>query len=163
MTESMFQQILVQQVRILYPDVVINLSMNGVLLPGTPKQKAQIISQMQKEGMLKGAPDLSLYLPEGKTLNLELKRSDGRGTQSDSQKEVAKALRVLDHTYYIIDSFDKAWDAIADNTTEAYRTECLNALVDGSKPKLIEDVLMFSKGTPTVEVISFLKEKYRLN
>ena len=72
MQESLIQQTTISMIKHLYPEIVVNLSMNGVHLPGTNTQKAQIISQMYKEGFLKGAPDIVLYLPEDTTLNLKI-------------------------------------------------------------------------------------------
>ena len=59
-SESILQQTCVSMIRTLYPDLVLNLSLNGISLNGLSSlQKAQIIAQAKREGMETGIQDLS--------------------------------------------------------------------------------------------------------
>ena len=70
-SESLIQSTTVSMLNLLYPDFVLNLSLNGISLAGlNPQQKAQLIRQAKLEGMEPGVQDLSIYLPESVVLNL---------------------------------------------------------------------------------------------
>ena len=97
-TEAILQQTFVHMFRTLYPDLILNLSLNGISLNGlSALNKAQVIAQAKREGMETGIPDLTIYLPEGKVLNLEFKRPNG-GVQSEDQKKVEAKLLALVET-----------------------------------------------------------------
>jgi len=64
--ESILQMTAVSMLRILYPSLLLNLSLNGISLAGlSPKQKSQLIMQAKREGLTTGIPDLLIYLPNG--------------------------------------------------------------------------------------------------
>ena len=101
-TEAILQQTFVHMFRTLYPDLILNLSLNGISLNGlSALNKAQVIAQAKREGMETGIQDLTIYLPEGKVLNLEFKRPNG-GVQSEDQKKVEAKLLALGHNYYLV-------------------------------------------------------------
>ncbi len=160
MTESIFQQTLVQQIKIIYPDILLVQSMSGIHLHGNSKQKAQTLATMKREGFRKGIADISLMLPKGLSIHLELKTQTG--VQSKEQKEVEQILHKLQHFYYVVRSTDEVLDAIAKHTTLEYRRSCLEALIDLTQPLLLNDLMLFKRGTPTKEVETMLREKYRL-
>lgn len=129
-SESLLQMTAVSILRTLYPSLVLNLSLNGISLAGlSPKQKSQLIMQAKKEGLTVGIPDLLIYLPEGKVLNLEFKRPDGKGVQSDDQIAVQQQLTNLGHNYYLVRNIDQVFAAIAEHTDPEFRADQLKSLV----------------------------------
>jgi len=120
-TEAILQQTVVAMLRVMYQDLVINLSLNGISLEGlTPKQKAQVISQAKREGMETGIQDLSIYLPEAQVLNLEFKRPKG-GIQSPDQKLIQSKLIALGHNYHLVRSTEQVFQLIANSTSDKFR------------------------------------------
>ena len=106
-TEAILQQTFVHMFRTLYPDLILNLSLNGISLNGlSALNKAQVIAQAKREGMETGIQDLTIYLPEGKVLNLEFKRPNG-GVQSEDQKKVEAKLLALGHNYHLVRLLNK--------------------------------------------------------
>ena len=163
-TEESFQNTFTSMFNIIYPTAVLSISLSGIDLSSmSPTERGKLVATLKKAGWQKGISDITLFLPEGITLHLEFKRPDGRGVQSQEQKDMEQQLIALNHHYLIIDSFDKAWDAIATHTTPAYRTQCLNSLIDFSKTTLTEPLMMFPAGTPTAIAEQTLRGKYRLN
>lgn len=131
--ESVTQATLVSMLRALYPDILINLSLSGISLNGTAKQNAQTINSMIAQGFERGMPDLVLYLPNGKLLNLELKKPIG-GVQSPDQIKVQSKLELLGHNYHLIRDVYVVFALIADATTVEFRTNQYNQfLASGTK------------------------------
>jgi len=161
-SESTLQQILIQQLGFFYPELLPIQSMSGIHLHGNAKQKAQVLNTMRKEGFRKGFPDLSLMLPEGKVLHLELKRPSG-GVQSSDQKEIEQILTRLNHQYYIVRSVDEAFKLIADNTSEMYRIKQFKEQKkELTEDTLIKPYLLYPIGTKTDVIINMLLDKYCL-
>ena len=161
MTESTLQITLISMLRLLYPDYVINLSLNGISIPGDIKTKTLIINQMKKEGMENGMPDLLLYLPNGKVLNMELKTDKGK--QSLDQIDVQHRLTKLGHNYYIIRTVYEAFKAIAEHTNESDRFEQQQKLIIHHDDKsLTKPFLHFTVGTNLSTVQDTLKNLYHL-
>jgi len=161
-SESTLQQILIQQLGFFYPELLPIQSMSGIHLHGTAKQKAQVLNTMRKEGFRKGFPDISLMLPEGKVLHLELKRPNG-GVQSKEQKEIEQILILLNHQYYIVRSVDEVFKLIADNTSEMYRIKQFKEQTKKlTEDTLTEPYLMYKIGTKTNVVTAMLLNKYCL-
>ena len=121
-SEALLQQTLVKMLAQCYPDIVTVLSLSGTRLHGTPKQKAQILSEWYSQGFIKGIFDLQLLLPESKLLNLELKKPFG-GTQSPDQKLMESRLHSLGHNYHIIRDIPTVFKLIAESTTTLFRTK----------------------------------------
>ena len=161
MSESTLQITLISMLRTLYSDYVINLSLNGISIPSDIKTKTLIINQMKKEGMEKGMPDLLLYLPNGKVLNMELKTDKGK--QSSDQIDVQHRLTKLGHNYYIIRTVYEAFNAIAQHTTESDRLEQRNKLVIHHNGLYItKPFLHFATGTSLEVVQDTLRNLYHL-
>ena len=161
MSESTLQITLISMLRTLYSDYVINLSLNGISIPSDIKTKTLIINQMKKEGMEKGMPDLLLYLPNGKVLNMELKTDKGK--QSADQVDVQNRLTKLGHNYYIIRTVYEAFNAIAQHTTESDRLEQRNKLVIHHNGLYItKPFLHFATGTSLEVVQDTLRNLYHL-
>lgn len=119
--ESVLQSTTVSMLRSLYPDLIINLSLNGISLDGlTPQQKAQLIRDAKLQGMEPGIPDLLIYLPNSQILNLEFKRPKG-GTQSPDQVTIQTKLSKLGHNYHIIRDYVSVFKLIAEHTSIEFR------------------------------------------
>ena len=150
--------------RTLYPSLLLNLSLNGIPLNGlSPKQKSQLIMQAKREGMTPGTCDLLSYLPEGKVLNLEFKRPDGKGVQSDDQVAVQQQLTSLGHNYYLINSIDQVFAAIAEHTNTAFRADQLKSLVISQSSGITtEQFLHWPAGTDISIIIEQLEQLYHI-
>ena len=150
-------------VRTLYPSLLINLSMSGVPLQGSAKTNAQVISKMKKLGLVKGIPDLLIYLPNGKVLNLEFKRADGKGVQSADQVAVQQQLTNLGHNYYLVSSIDQVFAAIAEHTNTAFRADQLKSLdVSQSSGITTEQFLHWPTDTDISIIIEQLHQLYHI-
>lgn len=161
MSEAILQQTLVSILKTLYPDYVINLSLSGISLNGSAKENAQTMHSMCIQGFEKGMPDLLLYLPNGKVLNMELKTDKGK--QSLDQIDVQHRLTKLGHNYYVIRTVYEAFKAIAEHTNESDRFEQQQKLIihhDGKS--LTKPFLHFTVGTNLSTVQDTLKNLYHL-
>lgn len=162
-SESILQQTCVSMIRTLYPDLVLNLSLNGISLNGLSSlQKAQVIAQAKREGMETGIQDLSVYLPDGVVLNLEFKRPKG-GVQSTDQQLIESKLRYLGHNYYLVRSVEEVFELIANNTLPDFRYKQLDSLsIPNDTKVLTEQFLHWPKGTSLSTVDNKLKELYSI-
>ncbi len=162
MSEAIIQQTAVQMVRILYPDVLLSLSLSGIKLNGSYIENAKTIKALVPQGFERGLPDLTIYLPEGKVLNLEFKRPNG-GVQSEDQKKVEAKLLALGHNYYLVRSVEHIFELIANNTLPDFRYkqfDSLSILSDGNT--LTDKFLYWPKCTMLSEVHSKLKGLYHI-
>ena len=162
-TEAILQQTFVHMFRTLYPDLVLNLSLNGISLNGlSALNKAQVIAQAKREGMETGIQDLAIYLPEGKVLNLEFKRPSG-GVQSEDQKKVEAKLLALGHNYHLVRSIEQVFDLISLNTSVEFRTTQFNNLSMPSDGNTLTDqFLHWPKRTMLSEVHRLLRSLYHI-
>ena len=117
--ESVIQATTISMLRAMYPDLVISLSMSGVSLNGTAKQNAQTMQSLTAQGFVRGLPDLLIYLPNCKILNLEFKRSTGK--QSPDQLLIERKLIALGHNYHLVRDYEHVFQLIADSTTLEFR------------------------------------------
>jgi len=163
MSEAQLQQIIVMFIKTYYPQLVINLSLSGINLSGlSSKQIGVLFKDLVKQGFRKGIPDLLIYLPEGKVLNLELKKPSG-GVQSEHQKEIESELKQLGHTYELVTSKEQVKQLLIEHMLEKDRLLSYQALMvtaSWDDTKLLTDFLFFTKGTPLDEVDTFLKDTY---
>ena len=161
-TEAILQQTAVQMVRILYPDVLLSLSLSGIKLNGSYIENAKTIKALVPQGFERGLPDLTIYLPEGKVLNLEFKRPNG-GVHSDDQKKIEAKLLALGHNYHLIRSIEQAFDLIANNTLPDFRyAQFDNLSIPSDGNTLTDQFLHWPKCTMLSEVHSKLKELYHI-
>lgn len=161
MTEAILQQTLVSMLKQLYPDYVLNLSLSGISLNGSAKENAQTMYSMAQQGFEKGMPDLLLYLPNGKVLNMELKTDKGK--QSSDQIDVQHRLTKLGHNYYVIRTVYEAFNAIAQHTTELDRhTQYANLMIHHNDLYITKPFLHFAVGTNLETVQDTLKNLYHL-
>lgn len=163
-SESVLQMTVVSMLRTLYPSLLLSLSLNGISLAGlSPRQKSQLIAQAKREGMQVGIPDLLIYLPEGKVLNLEFKRPDGKGVQSDDQVAVQQQLTNLGHNYYLVRSIDEVFAAIAEHTHPAFRAlEFRSLLLPHRNDVSTKPFLHWPAGTELGIVIDEMKQLYHI-
>ena len=163
-SEQILQQTTVAMIRTLYPNLVLNLSLNGISLDGlSATQRAQLIRQAKLEGMETGIHDLTIYLPDSKVLNLEFKRPTG-GTQSPDQKRIESKLISLGHNYELVRGAKEVFALIAEHTADEFRYKqfmMLNLPVDYTSLK--EQFLHWKAGTSIHIVFEELKEWYHLN
>jgi len=160
--EVYLQMTIIAMLRNLYPDFVINLSLNGISLNGlSSRQKSQIIAQCKREGMENGIQDFSLYLPEGHILNLELKTTKGK--QSVDQLAIQAKLEALGHTYHVIREYREVFALIAEHTSKSYRRTCFtNITYKQANGKLTEQFLHWPIGTDATEVSNELYKLYHI-
>ncbi len=163
MSEELLQRTIIQLIRTLYPDLVINLSLNGVSLEGlSADQRARLINQAKAQGMTPGIPDLLIYLPEGKVLNLELKTAKGK--QSKEQIDMQNKLEALGHTYYIIRGIYEPFKLIIEHTSLEYRKRTYNALLSALPSQSItEPFLYYTAGTEVQTIMQDLSKLYYLD
>ena len=161
-TEAILQMTTVQMVRILYPDVLLSLSLSGIKLNGSYIENAKTIKALVPQGFERGLPDLTIYLPEGKVLNLEFKRPNG-GVQSEDQKKVEAKLLALGHNYYLVRSVEHIFELIANNTLPDFRYKQFDNLsIPSDGNTLTDKFLYWPKCTMLSEVHSKLKELYHI-
>ena len=161
MTEKTLQMTLVSMLKQLYPDYVLNLSLSGISLNGTAKENAQTMYSMVQQGFERGMPDLVLYLPNGKVLNMELKTDKGK--QSPDQIDVQHRLTKLGHNYYVNRTVYEAFNAIAKHTDELDRhTQYANLMIHHNDLYLTKPFLHFAVGTNLETVQDTLKNLYHL-
>ena len=162
MSEAIIQQTAVQMVRILYPDVLLSLSLSGIKLNGSYIENAKTIKALVPQGFERGLPDLTIYLPEGKVLNLEFKRPNG-GVQSEDQKKVEAKLLALGHNYYLVRSVEHIFELIANNTLPDFRYKQFDNLsIPSDGNTLTDKFLYWPKCTMLSEVHSKLKGLYHI-
>ena len=161
MSEAILQQTLVSMLKQLYPDYVINLSLSGISLNGSAKENAQTMYSMIQQGFSRGMPDLLLYLPNGKVLNMELKTDKGK--QSPDQVDVQNRLTKLGHNYYIIRTVYEAFNAIAKHTEVYDRTFAYaNLAISHNELYITKPFLHFATGTNLEVVQDTLRNLYHL-
>ena len=161
-SESLIQSTTVSMLNLLYPEFVLNLSLNGIDLSAlNPQQRAQLIRQAKLEGMEPGVQDLSIYLPESIVLNLEFKTNIGK--QSTDQEDIQDKLTKLGHNYHLVRTPYEVFDLIAQYTELTYRVQCMSELaIPSDSTKLTEQFLHFPKGTELAEVHKLLYGLYHI-
>ena len=161
-SESLIQSTTVSMLNLLYPDFVLNLSLNGIDLSAlSPQQRAQLIRQAKLEGMEPGIHDLSIYLPNSIVLNLEFKTNVGK--QSSDQVLIQSKLTKLGHNYHLVRTPYEVFDLIAQYTEPSYRNFAFrNLAIPSDSTKLTEQFLHFPKGTELAEVHRLLRSFYHI-
>ena len=161
-SESLIQSTTVSMLNLLYPDFVLNLSLNGISLAGlNPQQKAQLIRQAKLEGLQNGVQDLSIYLPDSIVLNLEFKTNIGK--QSSEQVLIQSKLTQLGHNYHLVRTPYEVFDLIAQYTEPSYRRIAFaDIVIPSDSTKLTEQFLHFPKGTELAEVHRLLRNLYHI-
>jgi hypothetical protein len=92
-----------QQIFIWFNNTYRNLIIHSVP-NGSSTGDARIISQMSQLGMVKGISDLIIWLPNGKSIMVEVKNSTG--SQSADQIKIQQKLEKLGGIYILVRSLD---------------------------------------------------------
>lgn len=161
-SEAQLQRTWISLFNFLYPNCLVSLSLSGIALPGLPKLKAQVINQAKADGLVKGLPDILVYLPNAVSLHLEWKHPNGKGVQSEDQKIIESTLVSLGHTYYLVNDLMTGFQLVADHTELYYRQECFQQLADSLPDQLTKPFLYFLAGTAKQVVLDAVKPYYCL-
>ena len=97
--ESQLQQMCVRYFRYVYPQYIIYATPNG----GT-RNPAEA-KRLKAEGVLEGVADLTIVLPQGKSLYIEMKIKGNK--QTEHQKDFQQKAEALGHTYAVCYSFEE--------------------------------------------------------
>lgn len=96
--ESTLQTQCVKWFKYQYPHLVIYAVPNG------GSRNVREAQRLKSEGVLAGVADLTILLPQGKSLYIEMKVKGNR--QTPNQKEFQQKAEALGHKYYVCYSFD---------------------------------------------------------
>ena len=97
--ESSLQTQCVKWFRYQYPHLVIYAVPNG------GSRNVREAQRLKSEGVLAGVADLTILLPQGKSLYIEMKVKGNR--QTPNQKEFQQKAEALGHKYYVCYSFEE--------------------------------------------------------
>jgi len=96
--ESSLQTSCVKWFRYQYPHLVIYAVPNG------GSRNVREAQRLKSEGVLAGVADLTILLPQGKSLYIEMKVKGNR--QTPNQKKFQQKAEALGHKYYVCYSFE---------------------------------------------------------
>ncbi len=82
-------------------------SLNGVVLKGTPEQRARTWNRLKEEGAVTGVADLFLSVPSGDLSGLYIETKTPRGKQSPAQKEFETAVLEAGYGYAMPRDFEE--------------------------------------------------------
>ena len=102
--ESSLQTQCVNWFRYQYPHLVIYAVPNG------GSRNVREAQRLKSEGVLAGVADLTILLPQGKSLYIEMKVKGNR--QTPNQKEFQQKAEALGHKYYVCYSFEEFEKAV---------------------------------------------------
>ena len=97
--ESQLQQMCVRYFRYVYPQYVIYATPNG------GSRNPIEAERLKAEGVLAGVADLTILLPQGRIIYIEMKVKGNR--QTDNQKDFQQKAEALGYKYYVCYSFDE--------------------------------------------------------
>ena len=97
--ESQLQQMCVRYFRYVYPQYVIYATPNG------GSRNPVEAKRLKAEGVLAGVADLTVLLPNGRIIYIEMKVKGNR--QTDNQKAFQQKAEALGYKYYVCYSFDE--------------------------------------------------------
>lgn len=162
-SEETIQKTALATITTLYPDLLISVSMSGINLSGMPiKERAKLIQSLKANYWVNGIPDILIYLPDSKVLNIEFKRESG-GVQSEAQKNVQSTLTNLQHNYYLVRSTQEAMKALSSNLDTQYRTACYEAITANLPSTITEQFMFFPTGTELPTIQTTLKDYYGIS
>ena len=97
--ESNLQSACVRWFRLQYPNLVIYAVPNG------GSRNVREAQRLKAEGVLAGVADLTILLPQGKIIYIEMKVKGNQ--QTDNQKAFQQKAEALGYKYYVCYSFDE--------------------------------------------------------
>ena len=91
-----------------------SLSMNGIYIPGKPKDKAMIINGMKSQGMQVGEADFKILVPKGgfHGIIIEYKSEKGKHKLTQLQAEYLDYMSSLGYFAVLCKGIDAAKDTI---------------------------------------------------
>ncbi len=107
--EAKLQASCVRWFRMQYPKYrkLLFSSLNGVVLKGTPEQRARTWNRLKEEGAVTGVADLFLSVPSGDLAGLYIETKTPRGKQSQAQKEFEAAVLEAGYGYAMPRDFEE--------------------------------------------------------
>lgn len=110
--ESTLQTSCVKWFRYQYPHLVIYAVPNG------GSRNVREAQRLKAEGVLAGVADLTILLPQGRSVYIEMKVKGNR--QTDNQKAFQQKAETLGHTYAVCYSFEEFKDIIEKEIKKNY-------------------------------------------
>ena len=101
--ERQVQRAILAGLRLRFPEALVHHSPNAA-------SDARHRFHMAKDGVLPGYPDLTVLLPHGRTLLLEVKTTKGR--LSPAQRDIHDRLAAMGHAVAVVRSVDEALAAV---------------------------------------------------
>ena len=86
------------------PRLLIHSVPNGVSMPIPNKEKARVLDQLKKIGMVNGISDLIIHLPNGLCVMVEVKNE--KNTQSPAQKKIEAKIKSMGGNYILTRSLE---------------------------------------------------------
>ena len=87
------------------PRLIIYSVPNGIPVPLPPKEMSRALDALKKIGMTAGVSDLKIEGVLGRTISVEVKKSNGK--QSSEQIEMQKRVEDLGGVYLLVRSLDE--------------------------------------------------------
>lgn len=87
------------------PRLICHSVPNGISIPLPPKEKARVLDQLKKTGMVNGISDLIIHGVQGRCIMAECKTETG--VQSDAQIEIEKRINDLGGRYFVFHSIEE--------------------------------------------------------
>lgn len=84
------------------PRLIIHSCPNGISIPLPPKEKARVLDQLKKTGMVNGISDLIIHGVKGRCVMAECKTETG--VQSDAQIDIQERMMNLGGRYFVFRS-----------------------------------------------------------
>lgn len=95
------------------PRLIIHSVPNGISIPLPQKEKARVLDQLKKTGMVNGISDLIIHGVKGRCIMAECKNSTGE--QSDAQIEIEKRITDLGGVYFVFRSLPEFKQKISEH------------------------------------------------
>ena len=102
-TERTIQRCIVDTLRVRYPTALVHHSPNQA-------NDFKRVNAMRADGTLPGWPDLTVLLPNGRSIHLEVKSQYGR--LSANQRGIIENMERLGHRVVVVKSVRAAMDAV---------------------------------------------------
>lgn len=95
------------------PRLIIHSVPNGISIPLPPKEKARVLDQLKKTGMVNGISDLIIHGVQGRCIMAECKTETG--VQSDAQIDIQERIMNLGGRYFVFRSISEFRENISKN------------------------------------------------
>ena len=95
------------------PRLIIHSVPNGISIPLPPKEKARVLDQLKKTGMVNGISDLIIHGVKGRVICPECKTETG--TQSEDQIDIQARIESLGGIYFVFRSLSEFKQKISEH------------------------------------------------